>query len=326
VPLAAVATGFGGPENLHLVDTDVGEPGPGQVLLQVRAAGVNPYDAKSYSGAFGSDPAKLPIRLGSEAAGVVLAVGAAPDGGEGGDGADAEGPAGPVRVGDEVIAFRISGAYAEQVLVPVGSVVPKPAGMPWDQAAGLMLTGATAVHALTVVRAAPGETLLVHGASGGVGLAAVQLAAGRGVRVVGTASPAAHDLLRELGAEPVEYGPGLADRVRGLAPGGVDAAIDTVGTDEAIDVSVELVPDVRRVVTIAGFGRGAELGVVRIGGGPGADPGTAIRDAARLELVEAVAAGTLRVLVADTYPLREVAQAHRAIMGRHRPGKLVLIP
>jgi NADPH:quinone reductase-like Zn-dependent oxidoreductase len=315
VPLAAVATGFGGPENLHLVDTDVGEPAPGQVLLQVRAAGVNPFDAKSYSGAFGSDPAKLPIRLGGEAAGVVLAVGP-----------DAEGPAGPVRVGDEVIAYRIGGGYAEQVLVPAASVVPKPAGMPWDQAAGLMLAGATAVHALTVVGAAPGETLLVHGAAGGVGLVAVQLAAARGARVLGTASPAAHDLLRELGAEPVEYGPGLADRVRALAPGGVDAAIDTVGTDEAIDVSVELVPDVRRIVTIAGFRRGAEVGVVRIGSGPGADPGTAIREAARLQLVEAVAQGTLRVVVADTFPLREVAQAHRAVLGRHRPGKLVLIP
>jgi len=198
--------------------------------------------------------------------------------------------------------------------------------LPWEAAGGLMVAGATAVHALTVVRASAGETVLVHGASGGVGLMTVQLAAGRGARVVGTASAASHDLLRELGAEPVEYGPGLADRVRAVAPDGVQAAIDTAGTDEAIDVSVELVGDPQRVVTIAGFARGAERGVVRIGGGPGADPGTAIRDAARLHLVQAVADGTLRVVIAATYPLAEAAQAHRAIMGRHAPGKIVLLP
>jgi len=282
--VAAVATGFGGPENLALVETEVGEPGPGQVLLEVRAAGVNPYDAKSYSGAFGADPARLPLRLGSEAAGVVLAVG------PGAQGPDGAGPAGPVRVGDEVIAFRIAGAYAERVLVPVTAVVPKPPGLTWPEAAGLMVTGATAVHALTVVEPVAGETLLVHGAAGGVGAMVVQLAVARGVRVVGTASPSAHDLVRELGAEPVAYGAGLADRVRALAPAGVRAAVDTVGTDEALDVSVELVGDVRRVVTIAGFARGSELGVVRIGGGPGADPGTAVRDAARLQLVQAARA------------------------------------
>ena len=318
--VAVVATGFGGPEHLELVREDVPDPGPGQVLLQVRAIGVNPYDAKSYSGAFGADPARLPLRLGSEAAGVVVAVG--PDVATG----TAEGPAGPVRPGDEVIAFRIAGAYAERVVVPVTALVPKPAAMPWDEAAGLMLTGATAVHALTVVGATAGETVLVHGAAGGVGMATVQLAVERGVRVVGTASPATHDLVRDLGAEPVEYGPGLADRVRALAPQGVDAAVDTVGTDEAIDVSVELVGDPGRVVTIAGFARGAERGVVRIGGGPGADPGTAIRDASRLELVRAVAEGALRVVVAASFPLDQAAEAHRAVLGRHRPGKIVLVP
>jgi NADPH:quinone reductase-like Zn-dependent oxidoreductase len=310
-----VAAGFGGPESLKVVDEEPPAPGPGEVLLEVRAAGVNPIDAKSYSGAFGSDPAQLPIRLGYEAAGVVRAVGP-----------DAEGPAGPVRVGDEVIAYRITGGYAEQVVVPASAVVPKPAAMSWEAAAGLMLAGVTAVHALHVVHAAPGETLLVHGAAGGVGSVAVQLAAARGVRVIGTASAASHDLLRELGAEPVTYGPGLADRVRALAPDGVAAAFDTVGTDEAVDVSIELVGDLGRIVSIASFGYGAERGIVRIGGGPGADPGTQLRNAARLDLVRAVTDGALKVLVAGTYPLVEAAEAHRAIMSRHRPGKLVLVP
>ena len=314
--ITVVAVGYGGPENLKAVEENVAEPGPGQVLLEVRAAGVNPVDAKLYGGgAWGSDPSRLPMRLGSEAAGVVLATGP-----------DAVGPAGPVRVGDEVIAYPAPGAYAQRVLVRATSLVPKPADLPWAEAAGLLVAGATAVHALAVVKPVAGETLLVHGASGGVGLAVVQLATARGVRVVGTASPGNHDLLRELGVEPVEYGAGLADRVRALAPEGVAAAIDTVGTDEAVDVSVELVAGVDRIVTIASFQYGGERGIARIGGGPGADPGTAVRDAARLELVRAVEDGVLRVVVAETYPLAEAAQAHRAIMGHHRPGKIVLVP
>jgi NADPH:quinone reductase-like Zn-dependent oxidoreductase len=297
-----------------VIEVDPGTPGPGKVLLEVRAAGLNPIDAKVYSGAFGTDPAKLPMRLGSEAAGVVRAVGP-----------DAVGPAGPVLVGDEVIAFRAPGAYADLLVVPASAIVPKPAALDWAQAAGLMLTGVTAIHALTVVRPAPGQTLLVHGAAGGVGMMVVQLAVARGVRVVGTASAENHDLVRELGAVPVAYGDGSLDRVRAAAPDGVDAAVDTAGSREAVDVSVALVADRSRVVTIAAFDHGAEQGIVRIGGGPGADPGTQIRDAARLELVRLAADGVLAVRIAGTFPLREVAAAHASLTGRHRPGKLVLL-
>jgi NADPH:quinone reductase-like Zn-dependent oxidoreductase len=123
----------------------------------------------------------------------------------------------------------------------------------------------------------------------------------------------------------VEHGPGLAERVRTLAPEGVAAAVDTVGRDEAVDVSVDLVGDLQRIVTIASFEHGARRGIVRIGSGPGADPGTALRDAARLDLVRAVEAGTLRVVQAGTFPLAEAAQAHRAIQGRHAPGKFALL-
>jgi NADPH:quinone reductase len=309
-----VATDFGGPEVLALVDSPRREPGPGEVVVDVRAAGVNPADVKSYSGAWGTDRSKLPMRLGFEAAGVVSAVGA-----------DAVGPAGPVRVADEVIAFRIAGAYAEQVVVPASAVVPKPAGLDWAPAAGLMLTGATATHLVTATGVAAGDTVLVHGATGGVGLMAVQLALAAGARVIGTASRAGHDLLRGLGAQPVEYGDGLADRVRALAPSGVDVALDTVGTDEAVDVSVELVADRRRVASIAAFERGGAAGIRLLGGGPGADAGEDVRMGARLGLADRAGRGELRVVVAATFALDDVAAAHHVQLGSHRPGKVVLV-
>jgi NADPH:quinone reductase-like Zn-dependent oxidoreductase len=155
---------------------------------------------------------------------------------------------------------------------------------------------------------------------------AVQLAALRGATVVATASPAKHELLRRFGATPITYGDGLAERVRASAPDGITAAIDTVGTDEAVDVSLELVPDRQRIVTIAAFGRAPHEGIKLIGGGPGADPGTEIRDAARLQLTELAADGRLQVLVDRTYPLAEAAAAHREIIAGHVTGKLVLVP
>jgi NADPH:quinone reductase-like Zn-dependent oxidoreductase len=312
---AVVAAAFGGPEVLSVVDEPVGTPGPGQVLLEVRAAATNPADYKMYSGARGKDLSRLPIRLGFEAAGVVSAIGD-----------DAEGPAGPIHIGDEVIAYPIQGGYATRVDVPASSVVPKPATLSYEEAAGLMLAGSTAVHALTVARVGPGDTVVVHGAAGGVGLMAVQLAVNAGARVIGTASEASHDYLRELGAEPITYGERLVERIRALAPGGVDAAIDTVGNDEAMDASVALVADRDRIVTIAAFQRGVELGVKVIGAGPGADPGTEIRSAARLELVGLAEAGKIKVRVAATYPLAEAAAAHRELMSGHTHGKIVLIP
>src|SRR4051794_7481687 len=309
-----VAAGYGGPEVLSVVDEPAPEPGPGQVRLAVRAAGVNPIDVKSYSGVFGTDPARLPLRLGSEAAGTVTAVGP-----------DAVGPAGPVAVGDEVIAYRAPGAYAAELVVPAEAVVPKPAGMSWEQAGGLLLTGATAVHALETVGVGSGDTVLIHGGAGGVGLLAVQLAVARGAHVIATASAGKHGVLARFGATPVAYGDGLADRVRAAAPNGVDAAIDTVGTDEAVDVSLELVTDRDRIVTIAAFRRAPQEGIKLIGGGPGADPGDELRAAARLQLTAAVEAGQLQVVVARAYPLAQAADAHREIAGGHVTGKIVLV-
>lgn len=313
--LTVRAGGYGGPENLVIDDLELADPGPGQVRIAVRAAGVNPADIKSYSGIWGTDPAQLPKPLGFEVAGVVTAVGP-----------DASGPEGPVAVGDEVIAFRIGGGYAAEVVVPASAVVGKPVGLDWPAAGGLMLTGATATHALVATAVGAGDTVVVHGGSGGVGLMAIQLAALRGARVIATASPAKHALLAELGAEAVTYGDGLTERLRALAPEGVDAALDLVGTDEAMDSSLELVADRGRIATIANFARGPREGVKLLGGGPGADAGDDIRAGARSELARLAGEERLRVVVARTFPLVEAADAHRLVAGGHVTGKVVLVP
>jgi len=307
-----VAAAFGGPESLAVEEVTLPDPGPHEVHVEVRASGVNPADVKAYRGP--GDPAKLPVLLGYEAAGVVAAVG--------------EGAAddqGALAVGDEVIVFRTRGAYAADLVVPDSTLTRKPDALDWPQAAGLLLAGATAVHTLEATGVREGDTVLVHGASGGVGLYAVQLARLRGARVVATAGERNHDLLRELGAEPVAYGDGLLDRVRALAPEGVDAALDLVGTDEAMDVSLALV-DRDRIATIANFARGPREGVKLLGGGPGADAGDALRAGARPELARLAGSGQLRVLVAATYPLDDAADAHRQIATGHTTGKIVLLP
>jgi len=314
--IAVVASAFGGPDALSVIDEAVGEPKPGQVLLEVRAAGTNPVDYKMYSGAYGRDAAQLPIHLGYEAAGVVSALGSG----------DVEGPVGPIHVGDEVIAYPVSGAYAAQVVAPAQSVVPKPSTLSFEQAAGLLLAGTTGAHALHVTGIGSGDTVVVHGASGGVGHVTVQLARNAGARVIATASQSAHAYLRELGAETVAYGDGVLERIADLAPLGVDAAIDTVGTEEALDVSVALVGDRNRIVTIAAFQRGVELGIKVIGAGPGGDPGTEVRATARLDLLRQAEAGRLRVRVVGAYPLKEAASAHRELLSGHTHGKIVLVP
>jgi NADPH:quinone reductase-like Zn-dependent oxidoreductase len=189
-----------------------------------------------------------------------------------------------------------------------------------------MVVGTPAVHAVESVRLTAGDTVLIHGAAGGVGLLTVQVAARRGATVIGTASTAKHDLLRSLGATPVEYGPGLVDRVRAVAPDGVDAALDLVGTDEALDTSVELVADRSRITTIANFARGPQEGVNLIGGGPGSDPGTEIRAAARAPLAADLAAGRLTLPVAGSYSFADAGEAHRVLRAGHVSGKIVLVP
>lgn len=317
---AVVATAYGGPEVLSIIGRAVEEPGPGEVTIEVKAAGVNPIDYKLYSGAFGDDPDSLPMGLGNEAAGVVTAAGS-----------DATGAGGPVEVGDEVIAFHpgvsVSGLYASEATVPAEMLVPKPAELGWEEAAGLMLVGATAVHTLEATGVGRGDWVLIHGVSGGVGLTAAQLAILRGASVVGTAGESRHEKLRGYGIEPVTYGDGLADRVREQAPDAIDAAIDAVGTDEAIDTSLELVSDRERIATIAAFQRAGDEGIKALGGaGDGVDPGTELRISARTELVDLAAEGKLDLIIAETFPLADAAAAHELVAAGHAGGKVVLIP
>ena len=202
------------------------------------------------------------------------------------------------------------------MIADAADVGHKPASLSFEQAAGLLLAGGTAWHLLTVTRVGEGDTVLIHGAGGGVGLMAVQLAVARGAKVIATASPARHDQLRGYGATPVAYGDGLADRVRAIGP--VDAALDLVGTDEALDTSVELVADRGRIATIVGFARAAELGIAAL---TGADGGQEIRDAARPELLKLAADGQLEVTVDRTFPLDEARRGAPLPADRARPRK-----
>ncbi|MGV0583462.1 NADP-dependent oxidoreductase [Mycobacteroides chelonae] len=306
---AVVATAYGASDVLEFREVPIDGPADGQVLIDVKAAGVNPIDWKLYSGAFGTDPAAIPMRLGLEISGTVAAVGPGVDG---------------FQPGDDVIAAGQIGGYANQIVTTANQVFKKPASLSFNEAAGFLLTGQTAVHLLEATNVTEGDTVLIHGAAGGVGLLATQLAKARGATVIATASAARHEQLRGYGAIPVEYGPGLQDRVSSI--GSVDAALDLVGTDEAADVSLALVADKDRIATIAGFGRAATDGFKALGGGPGADAGTEIRLAARPELIRLAGNGELKVTIDRTYPLAEARQAHEYVQTGHTRGKVILLP
>ena len=299
---AIVFDGYGGPEVLHTVEVPEPAPGPGQIRVRVKAAGVNPVDAKIRGGRLdGRVPVAFPQTLGNEFAGVVDQVGAG----------TASYP-----VGAEVFGFTSMTAYADHVLVGVDQVTAKPAALPWEAAAALSAVGQTAYNALRILAVDEGETLLVHAAAGGVGTVAVQLARLLGATVIGTASERNHDYLRSLGATPVVYGPGLTERVRSLAPGGVHAALDCIGAD-AVRVSLDLVEDRRRIGTTADETAADTYGVQRI---------RYDRSARTLaELARLYRTGKLVLPVAKTFPLEAAADAHREIETGHVRGKIVLL-
>ena len=314
-----VATDFGDPSVLAVTAAEAREPRAQEVAIAVRAAGVNPRDYKVYRdpsyGQASRQPApQFPIPLGVEAAGVVTAVGK-----------DAYGPAGPIQVGDEVIAYRITGAYATRLVVDAAEVIPKPTRLTWAQAASMMLVGTTAAHCLASVRARPGETILVHGAAGGVGLSAVQLAAIDETAVVGVCSEADFPSLRRYGAIPVGRGPRLGERITAAALDHIDAAIDLVGSDQAIDVSLELVADRSRIATVIGSDRARSSGIQSLGGSPGQDErGLAIRGNARLRLSALAQVGAFDINVARTFPLAEARRAHELLARGGVGGRIVL--
>lgn len=292
-------TKFGGPEVLELVDLPDPHPGPGDVRITVRAAGVNASDWKKRKGLMDQE---LPQTMGYEAAGVVDELG--------------EGVA-DVAVGDRVFGFSADGT-AQAELAVLSYYAPIPPSLDFATAAALPAAIETATRSLDQLGVADGSVLLINGASGTVGSAAVQLAVARGARVIGTASTANHDYLRSLGAEPVSYGTGLVARVAALAPEGVDAALDVAGSGVLPDL-IELAGGPERVVTIADFVGAREHGV-RFSSG---DAGRAVHVLG--EIGELIEAGRFALPVAQAFPLAAVAEAHRVGEAGHVRGKLVLV-
>jgi NADPH2:quinone reductase len=308
-----IATELGGPEVLTEVREPLRAPGPGEVSIDVRAAGMNPADYKMFAAGNAGPARELPVRPGYEVAGVIAAIGEGTEIGSGGG-----------AVGDEVLAYRVTGGYASAITLPASDVFAKPAALNFAEAANLLLAGATAAEALEVTRLARGETVLIHGGSGAVGIAATQLAVQLGARVISTASPARFDEVRRFGGEPIEYGPGLENRVRAAAPNGVDVAFDTVGTPEAVDVSLALVADRDRILTIAAFQRAQADGLRYIGGMLPASG--EYRKVVRSRLIALAADGKLVIPVARTFPLGDVVEALELLKSGHPGGKLALIP
>lgn len=314
-----IATDFGDLDVLRLEDYEPPAPGPGEVTIAVRAAGVNPADYKHIRSGRAPGSEQPPIPIGYELAGVVSAVG-----GDGLGDAPTRIGSGEVAVGDEVLAFRVKGGYASDITVPAKDVFAKPANLAFPEAANLLLAGTTAAEMLHVTRVRTGDTILVHGASGAVGVSVLQQARRLGARAIGTASRGSFDVVERFGGTPVEYGEGLAGRVRELAPDGVAAALDCVGTDEAIDVSLALVADRSRIVTIVAGPRAKEEGFVIIGGAMPASK--AYRDEVRAELVRLAGAGELVVPMARSFPLTEAIAALELVRTGHPGGKVALIP
>ena len=290
---------FGGPEVLEIVDLPDPHPGPGQIRIAVRAAGLNPSDWKKRKGLMDQE---LPQTMGHEASGIVDELS---------DGVT------DVAIGDRV--FGLSAEEAAQAeLVVLSYYAPIPPSLDFAGAAALPSAVETATRALDQLGVGSGSTLLINGASGSVGSAAVQLALVRGARVIGTASPANHEYLRSLGAEPVTYGEGLVERVRALAPDGVDLALDVAGSGVLPEL-IELAGGAEHVITVADFAGAQEHGV-RFSRG---DAGRALHSLG--EIGELIESGRFSLTVAQTFPLAEVAEAHRVSeQGRVR-GKIVLL-
>jgi len=297
---------YGGPEVLEQSERPDPKVSPGSVLIRVKAAGVNPVDWKVMAGYLDQImDVTFPVIPGWDVAGVVEAVGLdTPE----------------FQVGDEVYSYGRrdtvqGGTFAELVALPASAVARKPQSLNWEQAAGLPLTGLTALRSLDVLELQSGETLLVHNGAGGVGRAAIQLAVHSGARVIATASAKNHARLRELGAEPVEYGDGVADRVLALAPRGVDAVADFAGG--ALEATLAVLKDGGRHVSIAD-GSAAAHGGRYLWVRPDA------RELDRLSGM--VDAGTLTVDVGATFPMEEASAAFAASMSGHGGGKIVLTP
>jgi NADPH:quinone reductase-like Zn-dependent oxidoreductase len=296
---------FGGPEVLELAAEPLTEPGPGQVRVELRAAGLNPADAKRREGG-PQYTVTLPTGIGRELAGVVEAVGAG---------------VAHLAPGDEVFGTVPDGAFQTHLVTDASFFARKPAALPWEVAGSLALVGQTAWDALasqpleSAGAGASRPTIIVSAAAGGVGGVLSQLAVLRGIRVIGSASPANHDWLRSRGIEPVSYGPELVAEVRALAPEGVTAAFDLHG-QAAVRQFLELGIPPHRVNTNAMDP--SEFGIRRVGRGPTSIP---TLDA----LAALVVAGDVELPIAASFPFDEVADAFRRLETGHLRGKVVIV-
>jgi NADPH:quinone reductase-like Zn-dependent oxidoreductase len=299
---------FGDVDVLEVRDVERPQAQAGEVVVEVRAAGINPGEASIRKGLLQDIfPTTFPSGQGSDFAGAVVETGPNVD---------------RFAVGDEVIGFSEQrSSHAEFVAVPADQLTAKPAGVPWEVAGSLYVAGSTAYAAVRSVGLSDGDTVAVAGAAGGVGSIAVQLARRTGAQVLGIAGPDNDSWLTSHGVVPVNYGDGLADRLRAASPNGkVDAFLDFFGggyVEMAVD---ELTVDPSRVDTIIDFGAVERFGVLAVGS---ADASNA---AVLAELAGLVAAGELEVPVAQTFPLADVKQAYRTLEDRHTRGKLVLLP
>ncbi|MGW4982527.1 NADP-dependent oxidoreductase [Streptomyces mirabilis] len=297
---------YGGIDVLRVEEVDRPAPGPGQVLVEVRAAGIQPGETMIREGArHGRWPATFPSGQGSDLAGVVVEAGPQVRG---------------VAVGDEVLGFTHHRAsHAEFVVVDDVNLTSRPEGLSWDVAGSLYVAGTTAYATLFAVDPQPADTVVVSGAAGGVGSLAVQLAQQRGATVIGLASEQNHAWLKDRGVIPVEYGQDVAERIQQASGGNVDAFIDTFG-DGYVELAVELGVRPERINTISDWPAAARVGARTYGEGAAAC-GVVLGELARL-----AARGELEVPIARTYPLERVRDAFRELERRHTHGKIVLRP
>lgn len=303
----------GGPEVLELNDGPDPVPGEGEVVVAIRAAGVNPIDWKLRAGIRTSGPFEEPRRVGFDGAGVISALGPGVDG---------------CSVGDEVVVENTPGTCATHVVASPENLTAKSAGVSFEVAAALGVPVSTAYQALASLDVGEGDRFLLHGGSGAVGQAAIQIARARGAAVIATASTRNHDRLRDLGAIPVAYGEGLLGRLQEASPEGYTVSLDCAGTDEALETSLELVAR-SRIGTIVQGAQYHEMGLQAWSGGspePLTPEQTALRAEAIAAVLPLIATGEFDVEIGLVMSLDEVVEAHRLSQESSVRGKIVLVP
>ncbi len=297
---------YGDRDVLYVADVDIPRPALGEVVVAVKAAGLNPGEAAIRQGALEARfPATFPSGEGSDLAGVVHEVG--------------EGVS-EFAVGDEVLGWsERRSSHADYVAVPVSQLIAKPPELSWEVAGSLYVVGCTGFVAVRAVDVSPGDTVAVSAAAGGVGTVVVQLLKAKGATVIGIASPPHHEWLMAHGVVPVAYGDELAERVKAAAPQGIDAFIDLFGP-AYLQLAVELGVVKDRIETIISFEKAAELGTKAQGSGDGST--TEILST----VATLVASGRVEIPIAATYPLEKVREAYAELEQRHTLGKIVLVP